>query len=214
MTDTDTDAAVAATGADHTVAMDAEGRIRIPRGGARTAAALRIGLGLMYLWAFVAQGFGVGYTNVKSTVAPPPDSTAPAQETYGWNFSYDASNGWITSGFQHSPSEGFVNNNTHGPLAFIPQNLPTGVDDFGWMFALGGLGIALTFGICSRIAGWGGFALNIMIWFSSFPPSTNPIIDGEHMAFAFSILLLMWLQASNYWGVGRWWRARVPMFLG
>jgi hypothetical protein len=33
------------------------------------------------------------------------------------------------------------------------QRLPTGVDDFGWIFALGGLGIALTLGICSRIAG-------------------------------------------------------------
>lgn len=46
----------------HTVPMDEGGRIRLPRGGARTAAALRIGLGLMYLWAFASQGLGVGYT--------------------------------------------------------------------------------------------------------------------------------------------------------
>jgi hypothetical protein len=31
-------------------------------------------------------------------------------------------------------------------LAFIVQNLPQGLDDFGWMFAIGGLGIALTSG--------------------------------------------------------------------
>lgn len=196
------------------VAMDAAGRIRLPRGGARTAALLRIGLGLMYLWAFVAQGFGVGYTNVRTTEAPPPaDAAAPAPVVYRWTFSYDADKGWISSGFKHSPTEAYVDKNAHGPLAFIPQKLPVGVDDFGWIFALGGLGIALTFGLFSRIAGWGGFALNIMIWFSGFPPSTNPIIDGEHMAFAFSILLLMWIQASNYWGFGRWWRARVPLLL-
>jgi thiosulfate dehydrogenase [quinone] large subunit len=198
----------------HLVAMDLAGTIRIPRGGARTAALLRIGLGLMYLWAFVGQGFGVGYTNVRSTQQPPPsDSAAPATVEYRWTFSYDADNGWISSGFKHSPSEAYLTKNMHGPIGSLLTDLPTGLTDFGWIFALGGLGIALTFGLFSRIAGWGGLALNLIIWFGAFPPSTNPIIDGEHMAFAFSILLLMWIQASNYWGLGRWWRARVPIWL-
>lgn len=197
----------------HLVAMDAAGRIRIPRGGARTAALLRIGLGLMYLWAFLAQGFGIGYSNVKSSVPPPSDSAAPAVVKYGWNFSYDASAGWISSGFKHSPSEAYLTKNMHGPIGTVLGDLPTGVTDFGWIFALGGLGIALTFGLFSRIAGWGGLALNLIIWFGAFPPSTNPVIDGEHMAFAFSILLLMWIYASNYWGLGRWWRAHVPYWL-
>jgi thiosulfate dehydrogenase [quinone] large subunit len=210
-----TEAAVAdehATG--HTVTMDAAGRIRIPRGGARTAALLRIGLGLMYLWAFIAQGFGVGYTNVRPSDQPPPaDSAAPAPVEYRWTFSYDADKGWISSGFQHSPTEAYIDKNAHGPVGALLKNLPTGLTDFGWMFALGGLGIALTFGLFSRIAGWGGLILNLMIWFAAFPPSSNPLIDGEHMAFALSILLLMWIQASNYWGLGRWWRARVPFWL-
>ena len=63
------------------------------------------------------------------------------------------------------------------------------------------------------IVGWGGFVLNVLIWFSNFPPSSNPILDGEHMAFALSILLLMFLQAGNYWGLGRWWRAHTPKLL-
>jgi thiosulfate dehydrogenase [quinone] large subunit len=191
------------------VTMDREGRIRIPRAGAITAAILRIGIGLVYLWAFIAQGFGIGYTNNIVN----QDAPAPAAVNYQWHFSYDSNNGWISSGFTHSPTEKYVDNNTDGPLAFIPQNLPVGLDDFGWIFALGGLGIALTFGICSRIAGWGALAMNIMIWFSVFPPSTNPVIDAEHFMFAFVIFLLMWLHASNYWGIGRWWRGKTPAIL-
>jgi thiosulfate dehydrogenase [quinone] large subunit len=189
-----------------TIVMDAAGRIQIPRAGARTAAILRIGIGLIYLWAFFSQGFGIGYSNQPATVK----EGAPA--SYAWHFSYDASNGWISSGFKHSPSTGYVAS-TDGPLAFIPQNLPTGLEDFFWMFAIGGLGIALTLGICSRIAGWGGLALNLLIWFSAFPPSNNPFFDAEHFMFAFIIFLLMWLKASNYWGVGRWWRSKTPAFL-
>jgi len=207
MTTTTTPVAESSSG---TVVMDARGRIRIPRGGAITAAILRIVLGFVYLWAFVSQAFGITYTN-KAT--PPPDAPAGTKTTYEWTFGYDSSKGWISSGFDHSPTEAYVDNNLHGPLAIIPQKLPTGVVDFMWMFALGGLGIALTIGIAANIAGWGGLVLNLMIWLATFPPSTNPLIDAEHVTFALALLLLMWLQASNYWGIGRWWRPRTPAFL-
>ena len=49
-----------------------------------------------------------------------------------------------------------------------------GLTDFGWIFTLGGLGIALTFGLFSRIAGWGGLVLNLMIWFAAFPTEHQP----------------------------------------
>jgi thiosulfate dehydrogenase [quinone] large subunit len=193
-----------------TVAMDASGAIRVPRGAAMAAATLRIALGLVYLWAFVSQAFGITYTN-KAT--PPADAPAGTKTTYEWTFGYDSSKGWVSSGFDYSPTEAFIDNNLHGPLAEIPQKLPTGVDDFMWMFALGGLGIGLTLGIGSNLAGWGGFGLNMLVWLSTFPPSTNPIIDGEHTVFALALLLLMYLQASNYWGAGRWWRAHTPALL-
>ncbi len=193
-----------------TVVMDARGRIRIPRGGAITVAAMRIALGLVYLWAFISQAFGITYTN---QAQPPPDAPAGTKATYEWTFGYDSSKGWISSGFENSPTEKYVDNNLHGPLAFIPQRLPTGLVDFAWIFALAGLGIGLTFGLFAIIAGWGGFLLNILIWLSTWPPSTNPLIDGEHVTFGLAILLFMWLQASNYWGFGRWWRAHTPFLL-
>jgi thiosulfate dehydrogenase [quinone] large subunit len=188
-----------------TVVLDDGGRVRLTRGGANMAALLRIGLGLLYLWAFVAQALGVGYADEKTTASGEHIS-------WGWYFSYDSAKGWISSGFTHSPTAPFIGG-THGPVAPLLQHLPTGVDDFGWMFALAGLGIALTLGIFMKIAGWGGLVLNLMIWFSGFPPSSNPVIDGEHMAFAFSILLLMYLHAGNRWGLGRWWSRHTPSLL-
>jgi thiosulfate dehydrogenase [quinone] large subunit len=98
-------------------------------------------------------------------------------------------------------------------LAFIPQKLPTGIDDFGWMFAIAGVGIALTLGVFMRIAGWGGFALNVLLWFASFPPSGNPVIDGTHTIYALLFLVLMFLHAGNRWGLGRWWTRHTPSLL-
>jgi thiosulfate dehydrogenase [quinone] large subunit len=187
------------------VVMDEAGDVRLNRPGAVVLSLMRIGLGLVYLWAFFAQGFGIQYSN----------SVTDAQGNegdYGWHFDHDSEAGWISSGFSTSPTEGYVGG-AHGPTAFIPQELPVGVDDFGWMFAIGGLGIALTFGIAMRIAGWGGFILNMLIWFAGFPPSSNPLIDGEHMMFALALLLFMFLHAGNHWGLGRWWTSKAPGFL-
>jgi thiosulfate dehydrogenase (quinone) large subunit len=184
------------------VVLGSSAEVQIPRGAANSAAVLRITLGLLYLWAFVSQGFGLLYAN--------NDGKTPT--SYGWHFSYNSSAGWISSGFKHSPTAAYIGG-THGPLAFIVQKLPTGLDDFGWMFALIGLGIALTLGIFMRIAGWGGFALNILIWFSGFPPSNNPVIDGTHTVYAVLLLLLMFLHAGHRWGFGDWWSRHTPSLL-
>jgi thiosulfate dehydrogenase [quinone] large subunit len=186
------------------VTLDDRRGLRVTRATAYSLALLRISLGLVYLWGFTTQAFGVTYTNSKTDSA--------GQTTYGWHFTYNANKGWITSGFSHSPTGQYVGN-THGPLAFIPKNLSTGVDDIGWMLAIGGLGIALTLGVFMNIAGVGGFLLNILLWFSTFPPSGNPIIDGTHTIYALVLLLLMLLHAGNKWGLGRWWSARTPRLL-
>jgi thiosulfate dehydrogenase [quinone] large subunit len=199
MTDVDIDIRDHAPFAPAPVHEDRRRSAAIPRGAVNVASLLRISIGLLYLWGFASQAFGIGFTNKAGTAG-------------GWFFSLDGSKGWITSGFTHSASDAFVSS-AHGPLAFVPQHLPTGVDDFLWLFALGGLGIALTLGICMRIAGWGGFALNMLLWLSTMPTATNPLIDGEHTILALSVLLLMYLRAGDHWGLGRSWSRRTPAAL-
>jgi thiosulfate dehydrogenase (quinone) large subunit len=170
------------------VVLDQKAGVQLTLGGAVTAALFRIGMGFLYFWAFLSSTFGIQYSNTSMS--------ATGTTTYGWHFSYVTNAGWVTSGFKTSPTAGFVFS-LHGGLAFIPQKLP-GFDDFMWTFALAGLGIAPMLGIFMRIASWGGFVLNILVWFCVIPPALNPILDGEHMAFAFGILLLMFLRAGNY----------------
>jgi len=188
-----------------TVKLDRGGRVTVPRPAAIAATLLRLTLALVYLWGFINQAFGVSYTNSAT-------NSAGQAVSYGWHFSYNSSLGWITSGFTHSPTAAFIGN-THGPLAFVLKNLPTGLDDVGWMFALGGLGVALALGICMRVAGWGGFLLNMLLWLSLFPPGGNPIVDGMHTTYAFALLLLGFLHAGNYFGLGRWWEAHTPSLI-
>jgi thiosulfate dehydrogenase [quinone] large subunit len=192
-------------GSRKTVVLDANGHVIVTRAAANVAVLLRLGLGLLYLGAFISRGFGVLYSNSTTNAAGKVVS-------YGWHFSYNTSMGWISSGFTHSPTAAFISS-THGPLAAIAQNLPKSVDNFGWMFALAGLSIALILGICMRIAAWGGFLLNIIIWFSLLPPAGNPVIDGKHMAFAFSLLLLAFLHAGNRFGFGCWWETHTPALI-
>ena len=44
-----------------TIAMDDRSGVQLTPMGATTAALFRIGMGLLYLWAFVTAAFGVGY---------------------------------------------------------------------------------------------------------------------------------------------------------
>src|SRR5436305_10012456 len=86
--------------ASRSITLDSEERVRVPRSAAYSAALLRISLGLVYLWAFFSQAFGISYTNTTAAV--------PGQKaTYGWHFSNQTQNGWISSGFSHSPTAGY-----------------------------------------------------------------------------------------------------------
>jgi thiosulfate dehydrogenase [quinone] large subunit len=144
-------------------------------------AALRIGLGWIFLWSFLDKLLGLGL------------STAPE-------------NAWIAGG---SPTYGFLTHATAGPLAGLYQSIAGHpIVDTLFMFGLAGLGIALMLGIGLKIASIGGPLMMLMMWSAHLPPAQNPLID-QHLIYALLFILLAQTAAGTTWGLGTWWREHV-----
>jgi len=140
-------------------------------------AALRIGMGWLFLWSFLDKLFGLGF-------ATKPEA------------------GWLAGG---SPTAGFLANATSGPLAGLYQSM-AGNPVVDWLFMLGlaGLGVALILGIGVQIAGYAGALFVLLLWSSRLPPANNPIMD-EHIIYAFVLVGLAMVRAGQWVGLGRWW---------
>ncbi len=162
-------------------------------GPARKAlAALRIGFGLTFLWAFfdklLALGFGTGRT-------VDPETGVETVDRFG-----DA--GWINGG---SPTDGFLSFGTKGPFADVYQSL-AGAAWADWLFMLGllGIGLALTLGIGMRLGTTAGAVLYVLMWTAALPPQNNPVID-DHVLGAISMIVLGLTAAGTTWGLGQSW---------
>jgi thiosulfate dehydrogenase [quinone] large subunit len=141
-------------------------------------AALRVVLGLYFLWAFVDKLFGFGF------------HTAPDKA-------------WINGG---SPTTGFLSG-VKGPFAGA-FHVIAGAAWADWLFMAGlfGIGIALILGIGTRIATVSAVLLLALMYLASFPLETNPIID-DHVVYALTIAALGLLGAGDVYGLGRSWKA-------
>lgn len=149
--------------------------------GLRYAIAVsRITLGLVFLWAFLDKLLGLRF------------ATPPAKA-------------WVSGG---APTKGFLAS-VDGPFAPF-FNAMSGQPWADWLFmlGLGGLGVALVFGIGLRIAAVAGTVLLGMLWMASLPLSNNPIVD-DHIVY----ITVLWVvffginnQALSFAG---WWRKAV-----
>ncbi|HET9142497.1 hypothetical protein [Actinophytocola sp.] len=166
----------------------------VAAGGGMTRAAtamlamLRIGLGLVFAWAFLDKVFGLGYST-------------------------PAARAWINGG---SPTRGFLGSIDQGPFASMFRSMAGTVwADWLFMLSLAGLGFALLLGIGMRVAAVAGTILMAMMWMAEWPPakttntgeptgSTNPLID-YHVIYALAMISLALLYAGNRWGLGRRW---------
>ncbi len=139
--------------------------------------ALRLGLGWLFLWAFLDKLFGLGF--------------ATARE-----------NAWLAGG---SPAFGYLNFATSGPLAPLFQSL-AGNPIVDWLFMLGLLllGLALILGIGVQIAGYSGALLMFLLWLSHLPKENNPFLD-EHIIYLIVLIGLARVKAGQWVGLGRWW---------
>jgi thiosulfate dehydrogenase (quinone) large subunit len=145
-------------------------------------AATRVGLGWIFLWAFLDKMFGLGH------------------ET--------ASKGAWTNG--GSPTEGFLAHATAGPFASMYQNI-AGAAWADWLFMAGllGIGAALVLGIAMRFTAAAGATLMVLMWSAVLPPDNNLFLD-DHIIYALVLVLLALAGADKVFGLGRVW-ARLPL---
>lgn len=137
----------------------------------------RIGLGFIFLWAFLDKMFGFG-------LATP------------------SAGSWVSGG---SPTTGFLTaaGAGTGPFAGIFSAIAgqTWVD---WVFMIGlaGVGLALILGIGLRIAAVAGSLLMLMMWAAVLPLKTNPLID-DHIIYALIMIVFAYsprrISLVNQW---------------
>lgn len=160
----------------------------------KALAALRIGFGLTFLWAFFDKLLGLGY----ATGALTNNSGAKTGTDY---FGPAA---WINGG---SPTEGFLKFGVSASNPFHGfYNTIGGTWYADWLFMIGllGIGVALTFGFGIRIAAATGALLYLLMWTASLPLQNNPVID-EHILGMLTVIVLGLTLAGDTWGVGKQW---------
>ncbi len=148
----------------------------------------RISLGVIFLWAFIDKFFGLGFATCRDAA------------TNVVNVS--CSQAWLNGG---SPTSGFLDHATKGPLGNIYQQLAgqTWVD---WLFmaALAGIGIGLILGIGIRLATASGILLMLLMWSSALWPANNPFLD-EHIVYVFVLAAISFTNSQQKWGLRNWW---------
>jgi thiosulfate dehydrogenase [quinone] large subunit len=170
----------------------AEGTLGAVTAREASIAAVRIGTGFLFLWAFLDKTFGLGYST--------PSARA-----------------WIHGG---SPTKGFLGSVSVGPFQSAFHSW-AGTAWADWLFMLGllGIGLALVLGVGVRIAALAGVVLVALMWFAVYPPakytaagaptaSTNPFVD-EHVMDALALIAIAAFGAANRIGLGALW-AKLP----
>jgi len=149
---------------------------------------LRIGLGLIFLWAFFDKLFGLG------------NATCKGQELM-------CSSAWLKGG---SPTSGFLDRVTKGPFSDFYQGL-AGNAFVDWLFMLGllGIGVGLLFGIAVKIAATAGVVLVLMMWSAVLPPANNPVLD-DHIIYALVLIGICVTNPHQQLGFGKQW-AKLPL---
>ena len=156
----------------------------------RALAALRIGFGLTFLWAFFDKLLALGYATGVNPETGAVDRFGP-----------DA---WVNGG---SPTFGFLTFGVPADNPFHSFFISIAGDTWvNWLFMLGllGIGLALTFGVGMRIAAASGALLYLMMWVASMPLENNPIVD-DHLLGAVTVVVLALTLAGDTWGLGKAW---------
>jgi len=148
-------------------------------------ALLRVSIGWVFLWAFLDKLFGLGFQTCKGA-------------------GFLCEKAWLAGG---SPTAGFLSRAT-GPLdgVFHWMAATPGVNTVVsvlFMVGLLGIGVALILGAGMKLAAYGGATMMVLMYVAA-PPATNPFMD-DHIVYAIVLVLLRWLNAGHFYGLGHWW---------
>ena len=144
----------------------------------------RLGLGLVFFWAFLDQLFGLGFAT-------------PGERS------------WLNGG---SPTSGYLAG-AEGPFSGV-FNAMSGQAWMDWLFMAGLLGIggALLLGVAMRTAAASGALLLAFMYAASLPLENNPVVD-DHLVYAVVLVGFAAVRAGDTAGLGRAWR-RIPPVQG
>jgi thiosulfate dehydrogenase [quinone] large subunit len=146
------------------------------------AAAARLSLGWVFLWAFLDKLFGLGHETA----------------------SKDA---WINGGH---PTTGFLKFAAAGPFkGFYNDIAGAGWADWLFMIGLAGIGIGLIAGIAMRLTAVAGVTMLVLMWSAVLPPENNLFMD-DHIIYALLIVALVLVNAGHTLGLGKVWE-RLPI---
>jgi thiosulfate dehydrogenase [quinone] large subunit len=154
-----------------------------------TIAVMRISMGFVFLWAFFDKLLGLGFATCR-------DAKTDAVSTL-------CEKAWVNGG---SPTTGFLKFAAKGPFADFYHNL-AGNGFIDWLFMLGLLliGVALVFGVATKLATITGSVLLFMMWTAELWPANNPVLD-EHIIYIFALMVVLFTDTYQKWGLGAWWR--------
>jgi thiosulfate dehydrogenase [quinone] large subunit len=141
------------------------------------AAAIRLSIGWVFLWAFLDKLFGLGHETASKAA-------------------------WIHGG---SPTQGFLAFAAKGPFKGVYNNI-AGQGWADWLFMIGllGIGVALMFGIATRLAAGSGALLLVLMWSAVLPPENNLFMD-DHLVYALALILVAALGAGRTLGLAATW---------
>jgi len=150
-----------------------------------TLGLLRIVIGWSFLWAFIDKLFGLG-------------------------FATESGKGMVDGG---QPAQGFMSH-ASGPFSGFFSSISGRWADYGFMFGLLAIGVALITGCGLKLAAVAGATLLGLMYLAQFPVGAdagtynNPLFDS-HWVDGLAVIALWFTRAGDTFGLGRWWGGKV-----
>lgn len=152
-------------------------------------AALRISLGLVFLWAFLDKLFGLGFATCRDKVGEIQTMCSQA---------------WLNGG---SPTTGFLGKAVKGPFADFYHNLAGQAwVDWSFMLGLAVVGIGLTLGIWIRVAAFIGVMMLALMWSALIWPANHPFLD-DHIIYIVALFGVFGTADQAKWALQGWWQS-------